>query len=48
MRRHRLRSTTARAGLLAFRATPRVLPLGVMPALLVLAAYLCFASTPAP
>ncbi|MFB9459502.1 hypothetical protein [Streptomyces antimycoticus] len=48
MRRRRRRSTAARAGLLAFRATPRVLPLGVMPALLALAVRLCFASTPAP
>ncbi|AGP58406.1 hypothetical protein [Streptomyces rapamycinicus] len=47
MRRCRRRSTTARAGLLAFRATPRVLLLCV-PAPPVLAVRLCFASTPAP
>ncbi|MEV5777117.1 hypothetical protein AB0L49_38855 [Streptomyces antimycoticus] len=48
MRRRRPRSTAARAGPLALRATPRALPLDVMPALLALAVRLCFASTPAP
>ncbi|WP_214665354.1 hypothetical protein [Streptomyces javensis] len=48
MRRRHPRSTAPRAGLLAFRATPRVLPLYVIPAPPVLAVRLHFASAPAP
>ncbi|MFJ1990011.1 hypothetical protein [Streptomyces asiaticus] len=46
--RHRRHSTAVRTGLLAFRATRRVLLLCVLPALLVLVVWLCFVSTPAP
>ncbi|MGA6153584.1 hypothetical protein ACPEIC_09620 [Stenotrophomonas sp. NPDC087984] len=48
MRRRHWRSTAARAGLLAFRAARRVLPLCVVPAPPVLAVRLCFANTPTP
>ncbi|MER8153884.1 hypothetical protein [Streptomyces sp. NPDC094472] len=44
--RHRRHSTAVQTGLLAFRATRRVLLLCVLPALLVLAVWLCFASPP--
>ncbi|WP_413798883.1 hypothetical protein [Streptomyces iranensis] len=49
MRRCRRRSTTARAGLLAFRAAAHAgVLLCVVPAPPVLAVRLCFASTPTP
>ncbi|MCQ8194807.1 hypothetical protein [Streptomyces rugosispiralis] len=46
--RHRRQPVAVWAGLLVFRAARRVLLLCVLPALLVLAVYLCFAGTPAP
>ncbi|WP_262703803.1 MULTISPECIES: hypothetical protein [Streptomyces] len=46
--RHRRRPLAVRAGLLAYRAARMGLLLCVVPALLVLAVWLCFASTPAP
>ncbi|WP_166483698.1 MULTISPECIES: hypothetical protein [Streptomyces] len=46
--RHRRHSPAARAALFVFRVARRGVLLAVLPALLVLAVYLCFASTPAP
>ncbi|MFJ2203492.1 hypothetical protein [Streptomyces violaceusniger] len=46
--RHRQQSPAVRAGLLAFRAARRGLLLSAIPALLVLAVYLCIAGTPDP
>ncbi|WP_413808089.1 hypothetical protein [Streptomyces sp. OE57] len=46
--RHRRRSPAARAGLLAFRTARTALLTALVPALLVLAVYLCIASTPDP
>ncbi|WJD99789.1 hypothetical protein [Streptomyces antimycoticus] len=46
--RHRRHSSVAQAGLLVFRAARLGLLLTAIPALLVLAAYLCLASTPDP
>ncbi|WP_413809808.1 hypothetical protein [Streptomyces sp. OE57] len=46
--RHRRHSTVVWAGLLAFRAARMGLLLCVIPALLVLAVWFCFVSTPAP
>ncbi|MER7793853.1 hypothetical protein [Streptomyces sp. NPDC097640] len=46
--RHRRQPPAARAALLAFRAGRMGLLLGSIPALLVLAAYLCIAGTPSP
>ncbi|AGP57645.1 hypothetical protein [Streptomyces rapamycinicus] len=45
---HRRHSTAVRAGLLAFRAARMGLLLALVPILLVLAVWLCFASTPDP
>ncbi|MBI0384348.1 hypothetical protein JBE27_50870 [Streptomyces albiflaviniger] len=45
--RHRRQAPAVRAGLLALRATRMGLLLRVVPALLVLAVWLRFASTPA-
>ncbi|MFD0447255.1 MULTISPECIES: hypothetical protein [Streptomyces] len=45
--RRRRHSPAARAGLLAFRAAHMGLLLTVVPALLVLAVWICFASSPA-
>ncbi|MBL1114437.1 hypothetical protein JK364_18855 [Streptomyces sp. 110] len=46
--RHRRSSLAVRAGLLAFRVARMGLLVCVVPALLVLAVYLCFASTQTP
>ncbi|MFI0772299.1 hypothetical protein ACH4TQ_46650 [Streptomyces sp. NPDC021218] len=46
--RHHRHSSAAQAGLLVFRAARLGLLLTVIPALLVLAVWLCFASTPDP
>lgn len=46
--RHRRQAPTVRAGLLAFRATRLGLLPTVVPALLVIAVWLCLASTPDP
>ncbi|WP_413802309.1 hypothetical protein [Streptomyces iranensis] len=46
--RRRRHSTAVRSGLLAFRAARMGLLLAVVPALLVLAVWLCFTGTPAP
>ncbi|MBI0378482.1 hypothetical protein JBE27_19910 [Streptomyces albiflaviniger] len=46
--RHRRKPLAVRAGLLTFRAARLGLLLCVIPALLVLVVWLCFASTPAP
>ncbi|MBI0315031.1 hypothetical protein [Streptomyces javensis] len=48
MRRRRRRLTAARAGLLAFCAARMDLMLCVVPALLVLAVWLCFVVAPTP
>ncbi|MBI0317450.1 MULTISPECIES: hypothetical protein [Streptomyces violaceusniger group] len=45
---HRRPSLAMRAGLLVFRAARLGLLLAAVPTLLVLAVYLCFASTPDP
>ncbi|MFE2445193.1 hypothetical protein ACFXDF_24630 [Streptomyces sp. NPDC059426] len=45
---HRRQPAAGRAALLVFRAARMGLPLCAVPVLLVLAVYLCFASTPAP
>ncbi|WP_167442457.1 MULTISPECIES: hypothetical protein [Streptomyces violaceusniger group] len=46
--RHRRQAPAVRAGLLVFRVTRRGVLLAVLPALLVLAVWLCFAGTPDP
>ncbi|MFJ1994125.1 hypothetical protein [Streptomyces asiaticus] len=46
--RHRRKPLALRAGLLVFRAARLSLLLCSIPALLVLAVWLCLASTPAP
>ncbi|MEU7366642.1 hypothetical protein AB0B92_13770 [Streptomyces hygroscopicus] len=46
--RHRRKPLAVRAGLFVFRVARRGLLLTVVPALLVLAVWLCFVSTPAP
>ncbi|MBI0297644.1 hypothetical protein JBE04_25070 [Streptomyces sp. PRKS01-29] len=46
--RHRRHSSAVRAGLLVFRAARMGLLLAAVPALLVLAVYLCLISTPVP
>ncbi|MGV9854370.1 hypothetical protein ACWDWU_37280 [Streptomyces sp. NPDC003442] len=46
--RHRRKPPAVRAGLFVFRVARRGVLLAVLPALLVLALWLCFASTPAP
>ncbi|WP_171072263.1 hypothetical protein [Streptomyces sp. DASNCL29] len=45
---HRRPSLGMRAGLFVFRVARRGVLLAVLPALLVLAVWLCLASTPAP
>ncbi|CDR10220.1 hypothetical protein [Streptomyces iranensis] len=46
--RHGRKPLAVRAGLLTFRAARMGLLLAAVPALLVLAVWLCFASTPTP